>query len=107
MEHIKEYREFLLTEAKGKIKKYKEVEVGDIAFENPEGGGSDEIGEIVWKGTAEKLKKSTFKFALSDWESEVDDDPADFDLIVVRVPNYGDTLFNYDNDPSGAVVYKK
>ena len=107
MEHIKEFKEFLLTEGKDdkkKIKKYSEVKVGDMAMENPDAGGvwDSEHGEIVWKGTVDELK-----FTLSDWEDEVDDDPAEYDLVVVRVPNYGDTLFNYNNDPSGAVVYKK
>ena len=103
MEHILEYESFKLNEAEGKIKKYKKVKVGDVAFENPDGGGSNEIGKIVWVG---KLKNSDRDGLISDWEDNSGESPVGYDLVVVDIPKHGEVLMNYNNDPSGAVVYK-
>lgn len=95
-----------VNEAKKKIKKYADVQIGDIAYENPEAGGEwdNEEGEIVWKGTYKELKASRYKNTAKDWDDLSDID--DYDLVVVDIPSYGPTLFNYDNDPSGCVVFE-
>jgi len=106
MEYILEYKSFKLNEAGKKIKKYKKVKVGDTAFENPDGGGSNEIGKIVWKGSFKELKKSEYESFIQEWEDNSGDSPEGYDLVVVDVPRHGEVLMNYNNDPSGAVVYK-
>ena len=82
---------------------YSEVQVGDAAFENPDAGGqwNNQIGTIVWKGTKETIPNQ-YKDLLNDWE-EADVD--DYDLVIVKT-DQGPVLFNYNNDPSGCVVFK-
>jgi hypothetical protein len=96
------------------IKSYNEVKVGDIAFENPDAGGKwdHELGEVLWVGTLQDLKRSPYKQTMIDWLNQCEEDnenPFDeYDLIVINLDGYdgGPTLFNYNNDPSGCVVFK-
>jgi len=96
-------------EPQGKpIKDYQDVKVGDVAFENPNAGGewNNEQGKIIWKGTYDELLKSKYKDLLEDWEvNDEDDGPQNYDLVIIDIPSYGPTLFNYNNDPSGVVVF--
>lgn len=111
MKYINEFESFI-AEAKRSIKKYSEVKIGDIAEENPAAGGKWEggvvHGKVVWKGNEAQLRKSKYADTIEEWE---DMDPGvdfdEYDLVVVEHPKWGETLMNYDNDPSGAVVFKK
>ena len=112
MKHIKLFEGFLLEKNK-KIKSYSQVQIGDMAMENPDAGGewNNELGKIVWKGTIEELKNSKYKAVYHDWEIQAigdEDDTDDYDLVVVDVKGHdgGPTLFNYNNDPSGCVVFE-
>jgi len=102
-----------LNESEKKIKKYKDVEVGDIAFENPDAGGqwNKREGVVRWKGTAKELIKSKYKNLFRDWDIEDDIEfeefAADYDLVVVDTDDWGKILFNYNNDPSGVVVFEE
>lgn len=96
----------VLTPTKS-IKEYADVQIGDIAFENPDAGGEwdNEEGSILWKGTKKELDESQYASTSTDWdllEEEFDDC---YDLVVVNT-SWGPTLFNYNNDPSGVVVFK-
>lgn len=91
------------------IKTYEEVQIGDIAEENPDAGGvweGGQIGRILWKGTLAELKKTLYKPLLSNWDMLDEEIEECFDLVVVDDKGYGLTLFNYNNDPSGCVVFK-
>lgn len=98
----------VLTPTKS-IKEYADVQVGDVAYENPDAGGmwNNEEGIILWKGTKKDLDKSQYAHTASDWEEVLEEEEEfnDYDLVVVEGP-YGPTLFNYNNDPSGVVVFK-
>jgi hypothetical protein len=86
---------------------YENVKVGDIAYENPDAGGewNNQIGVVKWKGTTEELMNSEYKELSLDWiENEINMD--DFDLIIIS-DIQGPTLFNYNNDPCGCVVFKE
>lgn len=98
------------------IKEYAEVKIGDIAYPNPCDNDFDEddfLGKVIWKGTTQELKESEFASLMEDWvdnDSEVNFD--EYDLLVLEddhdvMYRQGPTLFNYNNDPSGCVVYKK
>lgn len=98
------------------IKPYDDVEVGDIAYPSPDAGGYDEddfIGEVMWKGDHLELAQSKYADLAFEWEDEGEHiDLAEYDLIVVSDTHEGvfpggPTLFNYNNDPSGVVVYRK
>ncbi len=87
------------------IKLYTEVKVGDIAFENPDAGGewNHELGKVLWKGSLKEFEKSKYQSLM--WDCEDECDPGEYDLIVIN-DKFGPTLFNYNNDPSGCVVFK-
>jgi len=92
------------------IKTYNQVKVGDIAMEHPHAGGfyDHELGKIVWKGTADELRKSKWVDLIMDWETEkeyIDD----YDLVIVKMEgDFPDNiLFSYDNDPCSCVVFEK
>lgn len=104
-----------VTRTADDIKPYDDVIVGDMAFENPDAGGvwDNELGKVLWKGTYTELLDSEYSNLTSDWEIEHSKDEnqtdekymAEYDLIVIA-NEYGPTLFNYNNDPSGCVVFK-
>jgi vacuolar-type H+-ATPase subunit H len=109
--NVKNFAEYHnLNEVKSSIKPYDKVKVGDDAFENPDAGGhwDKKIGKIIWKGTYQELLKSKYKNTVSDWEFDDESEFDDFDLVVVDLygSQGGPTLFNYDNDPSGAVTFE-
>jgi len=91
------------------IKPYAQVKVGDMAFENPDAGGEwdNETGKVPWKGTMDELNKSPYAHLLKDWNSEDDVVVEEYDLIVIQTTGWdgGPTLFNYNNDPCGVVVF--
>lgn len=91
------------------IKPYEEVNVGDMAYENPDAGGewNNPIGKVLWKGTYEELLSSKYKSTASD-ENIEDLEEGEYDLIVINTGGIdgGPTLFNYNNDPSSCVVFK-
>lgn len=84
------------------IKPYNQVKIGDMAMESPDAGNNwdNELGEIVWKGTAFELEKSQYKY-LADDDEWTDDDLYEYDLVVVITTGWdgGPTLFSYDEDP--------
>lgn len=109
--NIKNFAEFHhLNEVKSSIKPYNKVKVGDDAFENPDAGGqwNKKIGKIIWKGTYQELLKSKYKNTVSDWDFDDEIEFDEYDLVVVDLHGNqgGPTLFNYDNDPSGAVTFE-
>lgn len=110
MGQFKKYFNLKLNEGKKKIKKFSEVKIGDMAYENPDAGGEwdNDLGEVLWKGDYKELTKSKYKKLIQDWEVEDEDEREDemnnYDLIVID--DGGPTLFNYDGDPSGCVVFK-
>ena len=92
------------------IKPYEEVNVGDMAYENPDAGGEwdNPLGKVLWKGTYENLLNSKYKNTATDWEDLEDLKESEYDLIVINTDGFdgGPTLFNYNNDPSGCVVFE-
>lgn len=105
---VKESNELNRTDAD--IKAYADVQVGDMAFENPDAGGEwdNELGEVLWKGSYKELLKSKYKSLKSDWDLDEDEEEEvmeEYDLIVIEDQD-GPTLYNYNNDPSGCVVFK-
>ena len=98
----------LNEETTSEFKTYDEVQIGDTArsVDDPENDSDD---TIVWKGTREELKKSKFINLLPDFMEGLDDesDLDEYDLVVVNTPGYGYSLTNYNNDPSGVIVYKE
>lgn len=109
----KKFQESNKQKTEADIKEYADVQIGDIAYENPDAGGvwDNELGPVLWKGTYQELLNSEYSSLRSDWDLNADDDEEeimnDYDLIVIdNEENYGPTLFNYNNDPSGCVVFK-
>lgn len=91
------------------IKPYAEVQIGEMAEESPYAGGvweGGQIGKVLWKGTVVELKQTRYKDMLANWDLTEEEINDDFDLVVVDEIGHGHTLFNYNNDPSGCVVYK-
>jgi len=82
-------------------KPFKQVKVGEIAYDIY---GDDKLGEIVWKGSFKDLMKSKYKKDVEDDMIEFIED--DSDIVVVDVPQYGAVVFQYDEDPSSAIVPK-
>jgi len=91
------------------IKPYNQIKVGDIAMEHPDAGGcwTNKIGKIVWKGTGDELLKSKWKDKVINWGEEAEF-IYDYDLVIVKTESVFEdyTLFNYDNDPCGVVVFE-
>ena len=91
-----------------KIKPYNQVSIGDQAFENPVAGGewNNKIGNIIWKGTYNELIYSKYTHLSNDWADMGPVEFDEYDLIIVAYPGQGNILFNYNNDPSGLVVFE-
>jgi hypothetical protein len=96
------------------IKSYSNVRIGDMAYENPAAGGewNNSIGKVLWKGTYEELLSSKYKGIATDWDTIEELREFDNDLIVVDIEDEdsfvsGATLMNYNNDPSGCVVFEE
>jgi hypothetical protein len=94
-----------LTKKSKEIKDYSEVLVGDVAYENPDAGGNwdNKLGKIVWKGSYSELLESDYQSLATDLE---DGDVEEYDWVVVEDSVYGPTLFNYNGDPCGVVVFQ-
>lgn len=111
MKHIKLFENFDINEAKKEIVPYAEVKVGDTAMQNPDAGGewNNKVGKVLWKGTYKELLKTKYKDTAEDWEMEDEEEWDGFDLIVIQTLGWDSNavLFNYNNDPSGCVVFKK
>lgn len=93
------------------IKLFKDIEVGMMAMENPAAGGvwDNQLGPIVWKGSYAELKAhdNLSEYAL-DWEDFDEDDEeviTDYNLCIIDEEDHGYTLYNYNCDPCGAVVF--
>ncbi len=91
------------------IKNYSEVKVGDIAYETPDGNGNRNglLGKITWKGTAKELVDKKKDDMFIDWGQTAEEIDESFDLVIVELYIYGETLYNYNNDPCGCVVYEE
>lgn len=90
-----------------KIKDFKDVNIGDIGFENPDAGGvwDNPEGPIIWKGTLKELQNSKYNCMLEDDEEDIDEIPEDYNWVIIKHEMWGDILFNYNCDPSGTVVF--
>jgi len=93
------------------IKSFENVQIGDIAFENPSAGGEwgNEQGPVLWKGTFEEVQQSKWNYLLEEWEMHDFEDTHELDecnFVVVYLPMYGATLFNYNYDPCGLVCFE-
>ena len=93
------------------IKSFQDVQIGDIAFENPDAGGAwnNEEGPIIWKGTFEEVQQSKWNYILEEWEMHDFEDTHELeecDFVVVDLPTYGATLFTYDFDPCSIVCFE-
>lgn len=92
------------------IKSFDKVKIGDIAYENPTAGNeyNNKQGTIIWKGSYGDLLnskyKDNFKYTIKEMEED-DTIKYDYDWVIVDEPKFGITLFNYDCDPSGVVVF--
>ena len=89
------------------VKPYKDVQVGDIAYNTPNGDGPTDkpIGTVLWVGDYEELENSEYKGLIPDWEN-LKEDSEGYDLIVINDTGHwpGPYLYNYDNDPCGCAV---
>lgn len=100
------------------VKPFKSVKVGDIAMGHPSAGGDweHELGKVIWVGNAQKVINSRYSDLVYDFEIDPEDEDAAEQLsdygdeyIVVDIVGFmgGDTLMQYNSDPSSAVVFKK
>lgn len=94
-----------------KIKTFKQVNIGDQAWENPDAGNvwDKKEGNIIYKGSTEELASSIWGKMYYDMlrdcglsGDEIDDD---YQWVVVQTEDEGRILYNYYCDPSGVVVY--
>jgi len=104
-------KKIVLEDKEKKIIDFINVKVGDIAFENPDMGGdwNNSLGVIVWKGTGEELLSSKYKSMAKDMiqDSGMEkSDIYDYVWVIVDEETYGLTVYNYNGDPSGCVVFK-
>ena len=95
-----------------KIVPFDKVNIGDevLNYEDEE-----LVGEIKWKGNNLELQRSTYNILL---QSSVDhEDPkyikeelenlSEYDWVIINDPMYGDTLYNYNCDPSGVIIMEE
>lgn len=95
------------------IKNFNEVIAGDEAYTSPDAGGEDNVeylGDVLFvANNIQELRESKYSEQAETWVNELDMSDEDFDeydLIIVNL--YGwPTLFNYNNDPCGVVVFKQ
>ena len=94
-----------------KIKPFLQVTVGEEAYHHED---HELIGFIKWKGNTKELKKSQYSNLLvediadnSSPEEGEDDLLSDYDWVIIDEPMYGDTLYNYNCDPSGVIIMEE
>lgn len=98
-----------ITDNENNIKPFKDVKIGDIAHHESCKSPNDEPeGHIVWVGNSDLLKlEPNFVDDLIDENGEDWGDLEEYNQwVVVNVPMYGHTLYNYNIDPSGVKVFK-
>jgi len=90
------------------IKSFQDVQIGDIAFENPSAGGEwdHEIGKIVWKGNFKELLESNWKYQWDEWFIELGEDYDSMDFITVDCGWDGFQLYSYNYDPCSLVCFE-